>query len=91
MSEEELEEYYFGRIDLDTPDHVFVERALADYRAFRCLGKYDDDADWQPAALDDGHSDYDLPECDAVRLRTEAPAAPPQTSGTSATTRRRRR
>eukprot|EP00966_Prymnesium_polylepis_P099001 2292554-Prymnesium_polylepis.1 len=38
MSEEELEEYYFGRIDFDTPDHVFVERALADYRAFRCLG-----------------------------------------------------
>jgi hypothetical protein len=48
------------------PDHVFEERALADYRASRCLDKYDDDADWQPAALDDGHSDYDLPECDTV-------------------------
>ena len=30
------------------------------------MDKYDDDADWPPAALDDGHSEYDLPECDAV-------------------------
>jgi len=32
-SEEELQEYYFCRIDFDAHDHVFVERALADYRA----------------------------------------------------------
>ena len=62
-----LEEYYFGRIDLDTPDHVFVERALEDYRAARCLGKYDDDADWRLAPEDDRNiSDYDLPGDDAI-------------------------
>eukprot|EP00966_Prymnesium_polylepis_P285765 6601302-Prymnesium_polylepis.1 len=38
MSEEELEEYYSGRIDFDTPDHVFVESALAEHRAARCSG-----------------------------------------------------
>ena len=54
-----------AKIDLTTPDHVFVERALADFRIASRLVK-DDDADWQPAALDDGHSDYDLPGCDAV-------------------------
>eukprot|EP00966_Prymnesium_polylepis_P275463 6364744-Prymnesium_polylepis.1 len=61
MSEKELEGYYFGKIDLDTPDHVFVERALADYRAASCLGKYDDDEDWHIAPKDDRDiSDYDL-------------------------------
>jgi len=41
MEEEELEGYYFGRIDLDTPDHVFVERALADYRVVSCLAGFE--------------------------------------------------
>ena len=66
-SEEELQEYYFCRIDFDAHDHVFVERALADYRAACRSGEHDDmDAEWHPAIEEDYSLDYDLPEYDTV-------------------------
>mmetsp|Transcript_84452 Transcript_84452/g.253277 ORF Transcript_84452/g.253277 Transcript_84452/m.253277 type:complete len:131 (-) Transcript_84452:107-499(-) len=66
-SEEELQEYYFGRIDFDTHDHVFVERACADYRAACRSGKHGDmDADWHPTIEEEHSQDYDLPEYDTV-------------------------